>query len=75
MATDRPGDACILMALVDTNDDVAHLKYWDSGRNHILLNTGREALAHYPNAVIVSASFHAGLTFFMHFLNENISFT
>ncbi|KAL4002697.1 Glycosyl transferase 64 domain family protein [Acanthocheilonema viteae] len=55
MLTNRPNDACILFAFVDNSNDVKHLKYWNNGRNHVLLNVGINSLSYYPNSVIVSA--------------------
>ncbi|VDO46111.1 unnamed protein product, partial [Onchocerca flexuosa] len=57
MVTNRPNDACILFAFVDNSNDVKYLKYWNSGRNHVLLNVGINSLPYYPNSVIVSASY------------------
>ncbi|VDN39330.1 unnamed protein product [Gongylonema pulchrum] len=58
ITTNRPDDACLLIASVESDDDVASLKYWNAGRNHVLLNIGKGSLANYPNAIVVSASFH-----------------
>ncbi|VDK82665.1 unnamed protein product [Onchocerca ochengi] len=57
MVTNRPNDACILLAFVDNSNDVEYLKYWNSGRNHVLLNVGISSLPYYPNSIIVSASY------------------
>ncbi|VDM09912.1 unnamed protein product [Wuchereria bancrofti] len=55
IVTNRPNDACILFAFVDNTNDVKDLKYWNNGRNHVLLNVGVNSLSHYSNSVIVSA--------------------
>uniref|UniRef100_A0A0R3S276 Exostosin domain-containing protein n=1 Tax=Elaeophora elaphi TaxID=1147741 RepID=A0A0R3S276_9BILA len=60
MVTNRPNDACILFAFVDNTNDVKYLKYWNNGRNHILVNVGISSLSHYPNSVIVSAMYDYG---------------
>ncbi|CAG9537822.1 unnamed protein product [Cercopithifilaria johnstoni] len=57
IVTNRPNDACILFAFVDNTNDVKYLKYWNNGRNHVLLNVGINPLSYYPNSIIVSAPY------------------
>ncbi|KAM3723091.1 Exostosin-2 [Dirofilaria immitis] len=60
MVTNQPNNACILFAFVDNTNDVKHLKYWNDGRNHVLLNVGINSLSNFPNSIIVSALYGYG---------------